>query len=71
MFCKHRIRILRGSTEDIVSQNQADVQTVARWLAGTDVDRALRTVEELELEAEKIKKAISSAKKVLARALVD
>lgn len=71
MICKHRVRILRGSTEGVVSQNHADVQTVACWLAGTDVERALRTVDELEKEAEKIKKTISAAKKVLSRALLD
>lgn len=71
MVCKHRVRIFRGSTEDVVSQNQADVKTVADWLAGSDVERALQTVDELEKEAEKIKKAISAAKKVLSRALLD
>jgi uncharacterized Zn finger protein len=71
MFCKHRVRILRGLSEGVVSQNQADVKIVAGWLAGTDVERALRTVDELEQEAEKIKKAISSAKKVLSRSLLE
>ena len=70
-FCKHRVQILRGSTEGIVSKNQADVAIVAGWLAGTDVERALRTVDELELEAERIKKALISAKKVLSRSLLD
>lgn len=71
MFCKHRVWILRGSTEGIVSKNQADVAIVTGWLVGTDVERALRTVDELEQEAERIKKAISSAKKVLTRSLLD
>ncbi|NBU11153.1 MAG: hypothetical protein EBS84_19400 [Proteobacteria bacterium] len=58
-------------TEGVVSENVADVAAVAGWVAGTDVERALQTVDELELEAEKIKKAIASAKKVLARALLE
>ena len=71
MFCKHRIRILRGLIEGIVSDNAADVSTVAGWLAGSDVETALRTVDELEKEADRINKALIAAKKALARCLLD
>ena len=71
MSCKHRIRILRGMIEGVVSKNTADVTTVAGWLAGSDVETALRTIDELEKEAERIKKALSAAKKALARCLLD
>ena len=65
MACKHRVRILRGLIDGIVSKNIADVTTVAGWLAGSDVDTALRTIDELEKEAERIKRALSAAKKAL------
>jgi hypothetical protein len=71
MYCKHRIRILRGLLDGIVSKNTADVPTVAGWLAGTDVETALRTIESLEKEAERIKTALSITKKALARSLLD
>jgi uncharacterized Zn finger protein len=71
MACKHRVRILRGLIEGIVSKNTADVTTVAGWLAGSDVETALRTIDELEKEADRIKKALSAAKKALAQCLLD
>ena len=48
MSCKHRIRILRGLIEGIVSKNTADVTTVAGWLAGSDEETALRTIDDLQ-----------------------
>ena len=71
MYCKHRIRILRGLLDGVVSKNTADVTTVAGWLAGSDVETALRTVDQLEKEAERIKKALSAAKKALSQCLLD
>ena len=71
MVCKHRIRILRGSTEGIVSKNTADAATVAGWLAGSDVETALQRVDELQKEADRINKALSTAKKALAQCLLD
>jgi uncharacterized Zn finger protein len=71
MSCKHRIRILRGLVEGIISKNTGDVATVAGWLAGSDVESALQTIDELEKEAERIKRALSAAKKALAQCLLD
>jgi uncharacterized Zn finger protein len=71
MHCKHRVRILRGLLEGIVSKNTADVTTVAGWLSGSDVETALRTIDDLEKEADRIKKALSAAKKALSQCLLD
>lgn len=71
MYCKHRIRILRGLVDGIISENAVDVTTVVGWLTGTDVETALRVVESLEKEAERIKNALSIAKKGLARCLLN
>ena len=54
-----------------MSDNSADVATVAGWLKGTDVDAALQTVIRLEKEAERIKEALSSAKQTLSEYLLD
>jgi uncharacterized Zn finger protein len=71
MHCKHRIRILQGLVDGIVSKNLADVQEIVKWLPGTDVEENLRTVLTLEKEADRIKTALSAAKHALARCLLD
>jgi uncharacterized Zn finger protein len=71
IHCKHRIRILQGSAEGVVSRNLRDVARVAGWLAGSDVEVALRTVISLENEASRIAHALSMAKKALAKCLLD
>lgn len=71
MYCKHRIRIFQGLVDGIVSENIADVQKVGGWLAGTDVETALRAVSTLEKEADRIKTALSAANHALSRCLLD
>lgn len=71
MYCKHRIRILQGLIDGIVSKNLADVQKIVEWLPGTDVEKNLQTVLTLEKEADRIKNALSAAKKALARCFLD
>jgi hypothetical protein len=70
MSCKHRIRIFRGLLEGVVSPNTLDVNTVAGWLAGSDVETALHTIDQLEKEADRIKRALSVAKKSLSQCLL-
>jgi hypothetical protein len=69
MACKHRIRILRGSTEDIVSKNKDDVAIVALWVVGSPVETALQKVEQLEKKAARINDDLIVAKQALARQL--
>lgn len=71
MYCKHRFSILEGSIKGIVSGNEADVEIVASWLAGTDVEVAMKAVKDLEKEEERIKKQLSAAKKALARTMLN
>lgn len=68
-YCKHRFRILEGSTEAIVSGNSEQVPTVSGWLPGTDVASAMAAVVAAEREFERAKKAVSGAKKDLAAAM--
>lgn len=70
-YCKHRLAILAGETHGIVSLNNSDVATVQSWLPGTDVERAMLKLRDLELEATRIKNAISAAKKDVAAAMRD
>lgn len=68
-YCKHRFNILAGKADGIVSSNPETVNVVASWLPGTDVETVLFKVRSLEAEEEKIKKALSTAKKELAKAM--
>lgn len=68
-YCKHRFRILEGSTEAIVSGNSEQVPTVVAWLPGTDVAAAMAAVVAAEREFERAKKVVTSAKKDLAAAM--
>lgn len=70
-YCDHRINILRGSIESVVSENAADAATVASWLKGTDVDAALQSVIRLEKEARRINQALGEAKQTLSEYLLD
>lgn len=70
-YCKHRFNILDGATKGIVSDNLDDVKVVQSWLQGTDIEAALIKMRELEAEAVKIKKALSAAKKEVAKAMRD
>ena len=69
--CKHRFNILKGSGKAIVSENSADVAEVASWLPGTDVEAAMKVVNELEKKSNQIKQELSAAKKKLARSMRD
>jgi len=68
-YCKHRFRILEGSTEAIVSGNTEQVPTVAAWLPGTDVAAGMQAVVSAERDFERAKKIVTSAKKDLAAAM--
>lgn len=70
-YCKHRFAILDGITKGIVSDNKEQVKIVQTWLKGTDVESALNSMRKLEAELDKAKKALSVAKKELAKAMRD
>ncbi|MBI9083500.1 MAG: SWIM zinc finger family protein [Desulfobacterales bacterium] len=71
LHCKHRVNILKGIEKGIVSENVADVAGVASWLPGSDLEEAIRVVDDLEAHASRIKKELSKAKKILARSMRD
>jgi hypothetical protein len=50
--CKHRIRILQGNPEAIIGENQNDVNIVASWLPGTQLDQAMSDYQKAESEFE-------------------
>ncbi|MFZ2949251.1 MAG: SWIM zinc finger family protein [Desulfuromonadaceae bacterium] len=70
-YCKHRFNILGRITNGVVSGNEPDVDVVASWLAGTDVEGALNELMNAEELFEIAKLKLSSAKKQLAKAFRD
>jgi len=67
--CKHRLSILEGKTDGIVSSNLDQVKIVQSWLAGTDLEKNLKIMRQLESEATRIKKELSFAKKSVSNAM--
>lgn len=71
MYCKHRIRILAGSDEGIVSENIKDVEIVKNWVKGSDVEKVLDELLQSEIELGKLQKKVADLKKKLAKVLSD
>jgi len=71
LYCKHRFNILDGITKSIVSGNLKDIDIVRSWLRGSDVEAAIKKMHQLEVEAARIKKELSVAKKKVAMAMRD
>ncbi len=63
--CKHRVRILGGSSKDIVSDNKKDIETVLSWLPGTLLESAIKEFITTEKIYEKANKDFTNAKKIL------
>jgi hypothetical protein len=69
-YCKHRFRILAGSSEGIVSPNSNDVAVIQSWFKGTELEQAVQAIEELEREEVALKRRMVAAKKVVARVML-
>jgi uncharacterized Zn finger protein len=69
LSCKHRVRILSGITEGIVSGNENKVGEIPAIIKGTDLEKAMIKLEEAEIAHESAKKQLAKAKKLLAMAM--
>jgi hypothetical protein len=63
------MRILQGSGEGIVSGNESDVKIAVSWLAGSNVETALRDLGAAEERLVMAQKELLALKKKLARVL--
>ncbi|MCG8408924.1 MAG: SWIM zinc finger family protein, partial [Phycisphaerales bacterium] len=70
-WCKHRMALLAGDITNLTSGNSDDVQILADWSVGTDVEQALRELEIADQAASTANKRLKAAKKALARAMND
>jgi hypothetical protein len=66
LHCKHRVGILGGSRDGIVSGNEEEVKVVMSWLPGTIIEAAIKAFVEADRQCEESKRALSAAKKRLA-----
>ncbi len=69
-YCKHRINILAGITNGIVSNNSNQVEIVRSWISGTDIENAIIEVFNAEQKLEEAKKEVTASKKRLGKALI-
>ena len=65
--CKHRLNIIAGKKNNIVSDNLEDVDIIQTWLPGSHLESALSNVEEAEKRAAEAKRTLSEAKTRLAQ----
>jgi uncharacterized Zn finger protein len=69
-YCKHRLGILKGLTNNIVSENEEYVKVVESWLHGSNIEKVLNQLKEAENSLESAKKNVSLLKKKLARSML-
>ena len=67
--CKHRMAILRGETDAVVSANKDEASIVRSWLAGSDIELAIHDLAEAEHDFEEARKKRDRAKKALVKAM--
>ena len=68
-LCRHRLSLLDGDVSDLDSGNEADVETLRRWLPGTQTGVAVDALATAESTFEAAKRELAARKKALARVL--
>jgi uncharacterized Zn finger protein len=68
-MCKHRIRIMQGDCQNVVSENLEQVRKMPSYLEGTIIPAAFQEIARLEKELEKAKRSLAQAKDLLAKSL--
>ena len=67
--CKHRVLVLGGDTDAVVEDDGGKVATVVEWLVGTDVEAAMREMDQASSAPDATKESLAAAKKKLAKAM--
>lgn len=68
-LCKHRVDILKGETQNIVSDNKADVETIKEWLSTSYLDFAFASYLAAEKAVTEAKERFILAKKELTQTM--
>ena len=67
--CKHRVAVFDGDVGAVVDGDAVKVATVVQWLAGTDVEAALKAMRDASAAPDATKESLATAKKSLAKAM--
>lgn len=67
-ICKHRMAILAGETENIVSDNHAQALVVSDWISDSQLPDQLSAVKAAQFGVDEADNALAQAKKELAEA---
>jgi hypothetical protein len=68
-ICKHRMSILSGSRQNVVSDNLNEIPAVISWLPGSDIEQAWSEVQRLEDDLNHLKIRLATAKKKLLKSM--
>ena len=68
-LCKHRVAILDGDGAAVIDVDVDKIKTIVEWLAGTDVEKALRELRAVESAEDATKDDIAVAKRGLGKAM--
>lgn len=68
-LCKHRLRIIQGLSEDVVSNNLSEIKKINELYKNSEVSRILELRQQREDEIENIKKDIKLLNKRISQAL--
>ena len=68
-YCKHRLNLLAGSEQNIVSENASEVAVVGEWLSGTPLEAAIAEYNDAEAKVEAARNALTAVKRKLARVM--
>lgn len=72
-YCSHRLNILNGIKEGIVSKNAHEVDTVVEWMHDSDIEDALNRFKlihsEIEFEMQRLHAKLAAAKDEIAKAM--
>jgi uncharacterized Zn finger protein len=68
-YCKHRLAILEGHADAIVSDNHGDLTTIREWLVGTELAAAVLAFRQAEIVYDAAKAALDTAKRNLVKAM--
>lgn len=69
-YCKHRMKILHGDTDGIISENLNSVAVIASWLPGSNVEAAINKIVIAENNVALASQILANAKKELAASLM-
>ena len=67
--CKHRVAVIDGDSSAVLDDDADKVATVVEWLAGTDVEAALKEMRAADTAADATKTSRADAKRKLAKAM--